>query len=345
MNLIMAGIDYKAASLELRERFSFNEHTLRQILPYLKKRYMLSGVVIIATCNRTEIYVSTEQANLDPIELLFCAARFTQTDRSCFHIKKGRAAAKYLFEVAAGIHSMILGDEQIITQVKKALEIACELHMSDAVLNTLFRHAVTCAKTAKTNVKFQTVSGSVAGQCAYIVKDLLRLKPAAKALVVGNGQIGQLTATELTKIGCEVFVTIRKYKHHDIVMPQGCKAVDYSLLTEYLPKVDIVVSATISPNYTITYEMLQELSSYPDYIIDLAVPRDIEPRIKNLPGLKFYDMDNIGQNARNDNTQQLRQAAGIIELQLKKFYEWLEYRTQRIKVEPFSFNIIGSGVH
>ncbi len=329
MSLALIGVDYKTAGIMLRESISLTESKIRVILQQLKEIPFLNGVALLSTCNRTELYLSYDQ-NLSKEDLtdLFCKAVGLQPEAAGEHIyyKRDERVITYLFELAGGIHSMIFGDDQIATQVGEAIELANEVGASDAVLNTLFRHAVTCAKKIKTSVTLKTVAPSVATQAVDIVKDFIRTKKDCKVLVIGNGEIGRGVGKALVSAGCEVYMTLRTYKYKQNVIPQGCQITEYEKRCELFPKVDILISATKSPHHTVSYEALAECKQVPSYIMDLALPRDIDPKVGQMEGVHYYDIDAIGKNARYDNSKEISMIREIITGQLKKFKEWLMYR-------------------
>ena len=323
----MTGIDHRSAELELREAVGFSAESIKALLPKIKQKYNLSGVAMIATCNRTELYVSYRKGveQVSPLEMLFAVADLQGEQlRACFQSRQGGAVCRYLFEVSAGIHSMLFGDAQIVSQVNAAIEWAREVRTADAVLNTLFRHAVTCAKLVKSKVVLKFVSTSVATQCRDVLNDYIKTAERPRAVVVGNGEIGRIVCRELRAAGCEVLVTFRQYKHHKLVVPQGCMAINYADREQYFEGADIVVSATSSPHHTITCAMIENLKVKPKYLVDLAVPRDIEPQVKSLAGIVHYDIDSMGRGAQRDNSRELVTVLSFVEDQLAKFYEWLK---------------------
>lgn len=326
MNIEMIGIDHKMAGLELREKLSFNQTRIRDLLVQLKQTYCLSGLIILSTCNRTEFYFSyrDNQSRIKLAELLkqICRAELVGMDEY-FHRKTGYEAVQYLFELASGVHSMIFGDDQIVSQIRVALELASESRTADSVLNTVFRHAITCGKIVKSKVVLRSVSTSVATHCTQLLQDFISTNKNAKVLVIGNGEIGRIVCQELLNTDCQVFMTLRKYKHSEAKVPKGCIVVDYYERAKYFAEVDIIISATASPHYTITYEMIATLQNKPAYMLDLAVPRDIQLEIQSIPGIKCYDIDSIGRKALRDNSRELKQIEQIVQEQLRKFQEWL----------------------
>lgn len=350
MNIEMIGIDHMLAALELREKLSFNTSKIKEMLPRLQQKHNLSGLIIISTCNRTEFYFSykDERKKLDYSRFLNEISHtelFTAADS--FHHRQGMEVVQYLFELASGIHSMIFGDDQIVSQIKSALNLANEAQSSDSILNTLFRHAITCGKTVKSQIVIRAVSTSVATHCTDILKDYVQASKQPRALVIGNGEIGQIVCRELLNAGCQVLMTMRKYKHADVKIPKGCTIVDYYERAQYFEQVDIIVSATASPHYTITYDMIASLQNKPTYMLDLAVPRDIELSIQSIAGIKCYDIDSIGQKALRDNSQELAQIAALVQEQLQKFCEWLIFHKcsqELAEVKELALNKIAQNI-
>lgn len=323
MNIIMAGVDYHSASLESREKVGFNKNQLRDILATIKQDANVSGVILISTCNRTEVYISFSHCEeADPVEIFCNAASLDDEMKKCFYVKKGEDLAVYLFELACGIHSMIFGEDQIVTQVKEAMYIAIEEKTSDAALNTLFRCAITCAKKVKTQLVLNAVSPSVAGQSVQLVSEYIEEKANCKALVIGNGAVGRKVCEELIAKGCEVHITARTHNNKSIIVPAGCKVISYHDRESIIPYVDILISATSSPHQTITFDMIGSCANKPKYIIDLAVPRDIDPEIRKINGVMYYNIDSLGETARKDNSKEISAIKSLIDEHIEDFSKW-----------------------
>ncbi|TYQ12739.1 UNVERIFIED_CONTAM: glutamyl-tRNA reductase [Acetivibrio alkalicellulosi] len=324
MNIIMAGIDYHTAELDCREKFSFTKSKTREIIKAININSGLS-VVLLCTCNRTEIYMTgnKKENTADPVDVL-CQYAGADADkyRQYFFIKENREAVKHLMEVASGLHSMIFGEDQIISQVKDAVRVSNEEKVSNPVLNTLFRYGVTCAKKVKSSVSIKSVCPSVAKKAAEILEERIKGKSDFKVLVIGNGEVGRSVCNQLTLYGCSVFMTLRSFKHGETVVPSGCIPIDYNLRQKYFEKVDAVISATLSPHHTISYGMIKECLKLPEFIIDLAVPRDVDPAVSTIEGIKYYNIDTLGRCALKDNTKEIEIISHIIEKEMGKCYDW-----------------------
>lgn len=320
----MAGIDYLTAKLEYRERFSFTKRKIREIINEINKKYNI-GVVLLCTCNRTEIYLSINSENntIDPVKLLCEHTDVNLNEyRQLFFINQNSDAVKHLMEVASGLHSMVFGEDQIISQVKDAIQISNEEKASDPILNTIFRYAVTCAKEVKASVLLRSVCPSVAERAVELIQEGIKANPNFKVLVIGNGEVGRSVCKKLIQSECKVYMTLRTYRHGETIVPSGCIPIDYDLRREYLEKVDAVISTTLSPHHTISYKMLSECSKKPEYVIDLAVPRDIDPKVAAIKGIKYYNIDTIGECVLKDNSREIETVNEIIEKQMSKCNEW-----------------------
>ena len=350
MNVFMIGISHQTADIEYRERVSHTRSNIKKLLRHSKHLQHVSGAVILSTCNRTELYISSKIC-LDEIDLkkMFCEYFQVSYDDFFSHVyvMASKDVIAYLFELACGIHSMILGEDQIITQVKDALQLAIEEDASDATLNTLFRYAVTCAKKVKTEVALKAVSPSAAKQAVDILRGFIKSNPKCRALVIGNGEVGIGVCSELVSAGCEVYITLRAYKHSKTVVPYGCKTIDYEQRTAFMTNVDILISATASPHHTITYEMLSNINKKPNYIIDLAMPRDIDPKVKSYEDIIYYDIDSIGSGALKDNSNEIAAIKHTIKEQINKFNEWEAIRNCHRDIEEikkYALENIVSGI-
>jgi len=225
-------------------------------------------------------------------------------------------------EVASGLHSMIFGEDQIVSQVKEAIQTANKEKVSDPILNTLFRYSVTCAKEVKSSVLLRSVSPSVAQKAVELLDESIKAKSEFKVLVIGNGEVGRSVCRKLIQSQCKVYMTLRSYRHGETIVPGGCIPIDYDSRQEYLEKVDAVISTTLSPHHTISYKMLIECTKKPEYVIDLAVPRDIDPDVAAIDGIKYYNIDTIGTFAIKDNSKEMEIVNNIIEKQMAKCYDW-----------------------
>ena len=324
MNIVMSGLEHSLAPIHLRERLSFTKLQNAEMIGKIYDFPHISGCVLLSTCNRTELYLScTEEVN--PGELLCKAAGMEYTQyQQMFVTHSGQQAVQHLMEVSAGLRSRIWGEDQIISQVRDAISIARQAHTTDPVLETLFRFAISAGKEVRTKARLTAVSSSAASMAVALIKEKLGPLTHKKAMVIGNGEMGRLAASLLQKEGCNVLVTLRSYRHGETIVPPGCGVVPYDERMQHMNGMDILISATTSPHYTVTADQLSSLSHPPVIAVDLAIPRDIQPEAGNLPGLSLYNIDDLGSFLENRTVPE--NVSAILQTQMNNFYRWLGYK-------------------
>ena len=324
--IVMTGLDWKRASLKQREAFAMDSEMEARFISELKDIENVLGCVLLTTCNRFEVYLDTPgQSVFKPLNQLIekTFPLSSSEAREVLFRLTGDDAIKRIFEVTCGLHSQILGEDQILTQVKTALENAREYKASSASLETLFRLSVTAGKKAKTNVKLRTAPGSSAQRAVELAAEHLGNLAGKTALVIGNGEMGRLSADALHSRGCDVTVTLRSYRHGETVIPRGCKAIAYDERHKLINSCDILISATKSPHYTVSYDMVA--GSPPAFIADISMPRDIDPDCRNIKGTIFLDLDDM-DSPLEENREALESIDEIISEHIKDYFQWLKNR-------------------
>lgn len=328
----MSSVNYSIARLEDREKFSFTNSIMSAIYNEISTYDDILGCVIISTCNRTEIYLSvSDNVILNPFEILCECIKYDFEKYDDRYItKENDEAVHHLCEVACGLKSQIWGEDQIISQVKNALSFARECHAADSILEVLFRNAISAAKKVKTIFEFKNYEDNASKRAANIVKSEF---PYGRALVIGNGAAGRSICEFLLREGISVTMTKRTYKHTNNIIPDGAYTIEYADRYEHLCEFDAVVSATLSPHHTIKYENVINLKKLPKLFIDLAVPRDIDSRIKNINGIRYYNVDDVSHGEINHIHEiQEEQIRKIIQKYINDFYSWYSYKTNKVGV-------------
>lgn len=322
MKLCMAGID-ASAPFEEREKLSLVRGQVQAMLPRIAEQTGCAAV-LLATCSRTELYLHTEgeQALPDPAEALCRAAGVAA---SAFVTRReGADAVRHLMHVAAGMQSQIFGDDQIVSQVKDAAALAREAKTTDAVLDTLFRRAVTAGKRVRTETRLTGVPASAAEVGVRRAERFFGSLAGRRAVVIGNGEMGRLAARALVRAGSEVTVTLRTYRHGETLVPQGCGTVPYDRRLDAIEGADLVVSATTSPHFTLTAAQMQTLLCPPRLLLDLAMPRDIESTAAGAQ-TALFNLDDLGDLGDADDTSR-ETAECILDEETREFFAWLNYR-------------------
>lgn len=330
MNISMIGIDYMKAPLDIRSVFSFTKKNAGEALESLKQRQEIKGCIILSTCNRLEIWISTEEEAYDSLYGWLCEIKGVRDSsyEKYFVRRKGKEAARHLFCLAGGLKSQIIGEDQILTQVKDAMNLAREHFATDSVLEVLFRMAITAGKRIKTEVTVAHGDSSVIHRAIRCLKEQGITVDGKTCMVIGNGEMGKVAAQTLRENGADVTVTVRQYRSGVVQIPVGCRRINYTERIAYLPECDIVVSATASPNFTLTESSFEKFTSEkPLILIDLAVPRDIEPSLAERQGITLYDMDSFQSSGSSAQfAEVLAKAEEIVDAQIEEFYQWLEGR-------------------
>lgn len=295
------GVDWESASLAQREACA--QGTAEERVASLPG---LRGWVLVQTCNRFEFYLDGDGEI--PAEWL---------GGEVFRLE-GDAACRRLMEVACGLRSQILGEEQILTQVRSAADRARAQGTMTPELETLFRLAVTAGKAVRTQVRLRPASPSAAHKAVALLRQHFGSLEGRQALVIGNGEMGRLAAELLQKEGCRVKITLRSEHHGGSIVPPGCRAVPYAQRQAELEGCDLLVSATRSPHFTVTPPMLDGLAAPPQAAVDLALPRDIDPACRTR--MRVYDLDDLREDLRDAAAVQAAEA--IIREQLTELKRW-----------------------
>ncbi|MGN0483587.1 MAG: glutamyl-tRNA reductase [Lachnospiraceae bacterium] len=323
MELEMIGIDHSLADVRLRERFAFTTAAATSFMQKVKENPAVSGCILLATCNRMELYVSVKKREVFPALPMLCEEKGVKTEQAkeAFVTRRGEDVVRHLFFLASGLKSQVLGEDQILTQVKEALSRAREAECTDSALEVLFRMAVTAGKEVKTKVPLHRGNYSAAHQMIDGLKAEGYTVEGKKCLVIGNGEMGKIAATLLIEEGGDVTVTVRQYCSGVVMIPQGCRRMEYGQRYTYMPECDLIVSATASPNVTIRANEVRAFAKQKEQIfLDLAVPRDIEPEVGQIPQKRCLDMDDFRISHRSaEMEEQFEKASALLEEHIKAY--------------------------
>ena len=331
MGILMTGIDYKDAGLDIRSKFSMVGKKLNEAYSFIGEIKGVLGSVILSTCNRTEIWLSTEDNSETAFEYLLCDILLLNKDEYAKYInsRKGDEAINHLFRLVCGLESQIIGEEQILTQIKESLEYSRSIEMTDHVLEVLFRSSTTAGKRVRTEISSDISDISVAEEAMKKLGKAGFSPYEKKCLVIGNGAMGKLAANELIKGGAFVTMTVRHYKKGIVDIPYGVKPVLYGDRYNEMSEYDLIVSATRSPNMTIQSSEYEKIrTGHKVFFLDFAVPRDIDPDIERFSEVSLYTIDSFRTEKYSQKIQAyIKNAEKIIEEEKKSFYEWYENRS------------------
>ena len=329
MDITMVGIDYTDAGLDIRGKFSYTKREQEETIAVLRKKEGISGCILLSTCNRTELVLSWTKEWECEERSLFCELKGQSVEEygSYLHLRRGMDAVKDLFALAGGLKSQILGEDQILTQMKDAADFSRKFFGTDKILETLFRMAVTAGKEIKTNINLPSSNRSAPLAAISGLEQKGAAFKGERCLVIGNGAMGRLTAQLLLDRGADVTVTIRQYRSGIVDVPVEAARIDYSKRYEKLPECRYIFSATASPNTTITADKLDACALQENTVfVDLAVPRDIEEAVGGMDGVTLYDIDDFGVEFPEETKQSLAQARQLLEAKAAEFESWYDAR-------------------
>lgn len=322
MHLIVVGLNYRTAPVEIRERFALSDREMPLALQALRQTTSILEGVIVATCNRTEIYAVVDRLQLcghyirSFMEQWFSIPR--QQFNSHLYMYEDDRAVEHLFRVASGLDSMIIGETQILGQVRDAFLLAQEQRATGTLFNRLFKQAVTLAKRAHSSTSIGENAVSVSYAAVELGKRIFGRFDDKKVMIVGAGKMSELTAQHLHANGAkEVYVVNRTVeKARELAGKFQGTAMELERAIERLADMDIVISSTGADQFVLTRKHVEAAMASrkkrPLFLIDIAVPRDIEPASGDLPNVFLYDIDDL-EGIVETNLAKRRQEAEIIE--------------------------------
>src|SRR3989338_1328670 len=302
MSFALIGISHKTASIKVRERFSFTHDRLKEGLRKLNSIEPVRGVILLSTCNRMEIYAYLSDINSGMREITrFLTDTFLVKDahiKRYFYMLNDTGVIGHIFKVACGLDSQILGETQILGQVKSSWEIASGIGVTCKPLDTLFTEAVNAGKDVRSLTEISQGNVSIGGAAIKMLENQFGGIQDKSILVIGTGKISGLVCNYLKEKNVRgIFVSNRTYaKACELASRCNGKAVNFGRLKDELKLADIVISATSSPNIVLSYKILLEaaqLRDKPLVVMDLALPRDADPRAKNISGISLFTLDDL----------------------------------------------------
>lgn len=340
MILSCYGISHHEAPVEVRERFALGENASVEAGRALCSPGRADEVVVLSTCNRTEYYSVAPRAARELVEADVCGA----VPLAGFLHHEGEAAVRHLFRVACGLDSMVLGETEILGQVKKAYQNASLGGTTSRFLNKLFQRSFQVAKHVRSRTAITRGSVSVGSIAVDLAEQIFGSLRDRKVMIVGAGDTGELTARTLRSRGVQsLFVANRSFERADALARElGGRALHFDAWEQEMRDVDILLSSTSAPHFVITRSKLEpvmeERPERPLFLIDLAVPRDIEPSVNELDGVYLYDIDalqGIAAGALERRRAELAECERLIDEHVADFMGWLARETPRVGWERF----------
>ncbi len=337
MHLTLVGLSHKTAPVEIREKLTFPAHRQEEALSLLTSTPAVSEAVIISTCNRTEIYAVTASDVDGPAAVIDFLADYHDLDRHelvrYLYLQEGEPVIRHLFRVVASLDSMVVGEAQILGQVKEAYEYAFEAGSCQRVFNKLFRQSFEVGKRVRNETEIGENAVSISYAAVELAKRVFESLDGRCVLVIGAGKMSELTAKHLVSNGVrKVLVANRTYERAvELAERFSGEPIPYEQLFDRMVEADIVISSTAATEYVVRKEHVAEhrraRKGRPLFFIDIAVPRDIDPAVNDLNDVYVYDIDSLNGVVETNLEERMREAERaevIIAEEMGEFERWLE---------------------
>ena len=338
MHIFCVGLNHHTTQIELREQLSLNEEAIRSALARLACGHLLSSItelVILSTCNRIELYATSRQLVFTELETFLsdvCGLPVEHFRKYTYRFEN-LDTARHLFEVAAGLDSLVVGEPQILGQVTRALELARGQNSAGPVLNRLFQSAIHAGKRARTETRISHNPASVSSLAASLAERVVQPLTEAQVVILGAGEMAELAVEALRKRGVNRILVVNRTleRAHVIADRWLAQVTTFEKLDVALASADILIASTGAPHIILSTDMIQQaMQTRPErplVLIDIAVPRDIDSNVANIPHVKLYDIDSL--NARLEDLVAERQAEvpqvkSILNEELNEFAEYLK---------------------
>ena len=336
MYILCLGLNHNTAPIKLREKLAFDENIVRIALARLACGHIatsLAELIILSTCNRVELYAASDQLAFTELESFLSDISDVPVDQFKPHLYlyKDMDAVRHLFEVAAGLDSLVIGEPQILGQVTRALELACGQNMAGSILNRLFQAAIHAGKRTRTETAISRNPASVSSLAASLSEHAVYKISKAQIVILGAGEMAELAVEALRKRGAQKILVVNRTleRARELARRWGAQAATFENLLAALHSADILVSSTGAPHTLISFQMVKEIMERrpdrPLVLIDIAVPRDIDPDVVNAPHVTLYDMDSLNARLEHSLAERLAevpQVRKILEEELELFGEY-----------------------
>lgn len=338
MAIVVVGLNHKTAPIQVRERLAVSEVELDK--PLAKFCHpAVEEVVLLSTCNRVEFYMQAPQGEAGVHGCQTFMASYHALPVSAFapylYQLHDADAVRHLFRVAASLDSMVLGEPQILGQVKAAYLAAQETGRTGAILNQLFTRALSVAKAVRSGTGIGDHAVSVSYAAVELAKKIFEHLQDRTVMILGAGETSELAARHFSRQGVAAMLVANRtaIRAEKLAQTLGAKAISWEAFPEHLAQTDIVLSSTSAPQPIIHKAMIQEVirarKGKPMFFIDIAVPRDIEPGVNDLDGVFVYDIDDLEhvvEANRHERQREALVAEDLIWHEVRQFEQWLSAR-------------------
>jgi len=335
MNIIVIGLNHKTAPIEIREKVAFDGAKLGEAVDTLKNAPGIKENIILSTCNRVEIYANVEDPSSGAESIKKFISSFhnipIETLNNALYVFSGKKALLHIFRVTSSLDSMIVGEPQILGQLKEAFDFALKRKSTRVFLNKLMKKAVSTAKKIRTETRIAESAVSISFAAVELAKKIFEDLPTKTVMLIGAGEMAELAARHLVNNGVkDVLVTNRTAERaEDLSREFNGRTVNYDQFPEELVHTDIVICSTGAPAYILLkdqiHKIMKQRKNKPMFIIDISVPRNIDPEINDLDNIYLYDIDDLqGVITTNiqERSKEAEKAEKIVDEEVEAFLKW-----------------------
>lgn len=335
MNILVIGLNHKTAPIEVREKVAFDGTKLEEAINALKRSNAVKENIILSTCNRVEIYAGVSDIDSGTESIKSFISDFHQVPRELLdkslYLHKDTEAIRHMYRVASSLDSMIVGEPQILGQLKDAYETALKNKTTGVVLNKLMRKSVSVAKRIRTETKIAESAVSISFAAVELAKKIFDDLPTKSFMLIGAGEMAELAARHLINCGVkDVFITNRTMaRAEELALEFHGKVIPFENFVQELLHTDIVICSTGAPHYILLKEQvhktMKERKQKPMFIIDISVPRNIDPQINDLDNVYLYDVDSlqgIVETNIQERAKEAEKAEQIVDEEIVSFLKW-----------------------
>ncbi len=335
MNILVIGLNHKTAPIEVREKVAFDGTKLEEAISILKKSDVVKENIILSTCNRVEIYAGVNNVDSGIEGIKNFLSDFHKVSRDLLdkslYLHTGTDAIRHMYRVASSLDSMVVGEPQILGQLKDAYDAALKNKTTGVVLNKLMRKSVSVAKRIRTETKIAESAVSISFAAVELARKIFEDLSTKSFMLIGAGEMAELAARHLINSGVkDVFITNRtKARAEELALEFHGKVVIFDNFVQELLHTDIVICSTGAAHYVLLKEqvhrMMKERKQKPMFIIDISVPRNVDPQINDLDNVYLYDVDSL-QGIVDTNIQErareAEKAEQIVDEEIGSFLKW-----------------------
>lgn len=336
MDILLVGLNHKTAPIEIRERLSFDKSDTEKCLRAIRDWGFVSETLLLSTCNRVEILMASQNVSdaVEGAKKFFCEYHDVSLEsfEDSLYVYTNQEAVKHIFRVASSLDSMVVGEPQILGQIKEAYRECLECDSSGVILNRLLHKSFSVAKRVRTETRIGDSAVSISFAAVELGRKIFGTLEEKRVLLIGAGEMAELAARHLLNNGVSEITIANRTLERAVELAKGFNGRSISMeeIPDALRQVDIVISSTGAPHQILSYQdvkgVMRPRKNRPIFFIDIAVPRDIDPRINEIGNIYLYDIDdleNIVQVNIKERESEAIKAERVVEEEAIKFEKWL----------------------